>query len=291
MPVKTPSRKTHHTTHKKEKRTKHFLKVYAPYIPLMLIVACGIFVSFHRELQGPGGAVQGYATHVSNAGLLSATNKQRAEQGLPTLSSNSQLQAAAQAKAQDMVDKNYWSHETPDGREPWVFIQGQQYQYRKAAENLAYGFASDTAIVGGWMNSASHRSNVLDKDVSQIGFGIVNTPNFQNKGPETVVVALYAQPAVLGTATVPPIETASDTQRSIPFIQSVAGDKAPWSSFVIGLVIGSLVMYLVVTHARGVRRALITSERFAIRHPVFDMTMIALVALAVIVSQSIGTIY
>jgi hypothetical protein len=50
-------------------------------------------------------------------------------------------------------------------------------------------------------------------------------------------------------------------------------------------------MYLLIKHARGLRKALRGSEKFIIKHPLFDITLVALLALAALVSQSVGTIY
>ncbi len=59
---------------------------------------------------------------MSRNGLLISTNTERSSNGLPALSINDKLNQAAQAKANDMVARDYWSHNTPDGQEPWVFF-------------------------------------------------------------------------------------------------------------------------------------------------------------------------
>ncbi|MGI9028358.1 MAG: CAP domain-containing protein [Candidatus Saccharimonadales bacterium] len=293
MPLKTKPRQTHHVSHKKEKRTKHFMKVYAPYIPLLLIIGCGFFIYGHPEISGPSGSVESYATETSDENLLAATNKQRQGNGLKPLKFNASLDTAAQAKAQDMASRNYWAHVTPDGEQPWVFIASANYTYRKAAENLAYGFETSNATVNGWMNSPGHRANILDADLEEVGFGIINVPNYQDRGPETIVVAMYGQPAVQSAGISQPVtpSVATAQPQDISYVQSVTAGKAPWSSFVIGLAIGSIIMYLTVKHARGVRRAWRTSENFVIQHPLFDITLVAFVALAAIASQTIGNVY
>lgn len=296
MPIKTKHRKPHHVSHKKEKRTRHFMKVYAPYIPLLLIVGCGIFISGQTEFKRFNGAVKSYATNTSDDGLLEATNKQRIGQGLQPLTFNSQLDQAAQAKAEDMAAKDYWSHTTPDGREPWVFFDDVDYAYKKAAENLAYGFISSDTTVSGWMNSPGHRANILDPVLQEVGFGMANVANYQNRGQQTIVVAMYGQPATLAVANNTPVATpitqlGSAQPQNISYIQSLTAGKAPWSSFAIGLVIGSIVMYLTVRHAHGLRRALRTSENFVIHHPVLDITLVAFAVLAFIAGQSVGSIH
>lgn len=295
MPLKTKAPR-HHVSHKKEKRTKHFLKVYAPYIPLLVIVGCGIALSSHNEITSFNGSVKSYATNTSDQGLLTETNKRRASEGLQPLTYNPLLDQAAQAKADDMKARNYWAHNTPDGREPWTFIAQANYKYLKAAENLAYGFDNSNSTLNGWMNSPGHRANVMDPELREVGFGISNVENYQNNGEETVVVAMYGQTLNSGTAVAlpvneTPITVAAAKPTNITAIQSLTQGRAAWSGFAIGILIGSIIMYLVVTHARMLRAVLRRSERFVVHHPVFDITMVALLTLAAIASQTVGTIY
>ena len=148
------------------------------------------------------GNVLAYSTNVTIGGLNDAQNNARASNGLGPLALNNQLNAAAQAKAQDMVARNYWSHNTPDGNPPWLFITNAGYSYERAGENLAYSFDTSSAVVTGWMNSAGHRANVLDDSFTQVGFGIANGTNYQG-APNTVVVAFYAQPIATAPAPTP----------------------------------------------------------------------------------------
>ena len=138
--------------------------------------------------------VLSYATNTSTGGLLASTNVQRTNNGLSGLTLNSKLSQAAQAKANDMVARNYWSHNTPDGQEPWVFISNAGYDYLAAGENLAYGFATSEDTVTGWMNSPGHRANILNSNYQEVGFGMANSSNFVSNGEQTIVVAMYGKP-------------------------------------------------------------------------------------------------
>lgn len=143
---------------------------------------------------GQSVAVLAYATNVSHGGLLASTNQQRSANGLGTLGIDSLLNSAAQAKANDMVAKDYWSHTSPDGRQPWDFILAAGYSYNKAGENLAYGALTSEQTVQAWMDSPGHRANILKPEFSQVGFGFANSANYQGSGPQTVIVAMYATP-------------------------------------------------------------------------------------------------
>ncbi len=168
----------------------------ARFLPAIVIalVATFLWAQPHLLFFGKSQDVLAYATNISPAGLLSSTNSQRTANGVSALSANGLLNSAAQAKANDMVNRNYWSHQTPDGQQPWIFITGAGYQYLSAGENLAYGFMTSSATVTGWMNSPSHRSNLLSGTFTEVGFGIANSADFVGNGPQTVVVAMYAKP-------------------------------------------------------------------------------------------------
>jgi hypothetical protein len=161
---------------------------------MLLVAIAGIILNATWNV---GNSVLGYATNMSSSGLLQATNQQRSQNGKNALALNSKLSQAAQAKANDMAGRNYWSHVTPDGKQPWAFISNAGYSYTSAGENLAYGFDTSTAAVSGWMNSSTHRANLLNSSYREVGFGIVNSSDFRGDGEQTIVVAMYGQPEVV----------------------------------------------------------------------------------------------
>ena len=301
MPTK--HKKVHHKGHRDEKHTKRFLKAYAPYLPLLAIVGFGLFISIAGPFKKTNSDVLSYATNTTDPGLLDATNKERQDNGLQPLKYNVVLDKAAQAKAEDMASKNYWSHNTPDGKEPWVFFDDAGYKYYKAAENLAYGFGDSDSTVVGWMNSPSHRANVLDGELAEVGFGIVNVENYQNKGPETIVVAMYGLPPSTPIATAPGIKIGTNNNavfassntlsqpKSISYAQMLTGGSAPWITFAVGLLIGLLVMYLTLKHTHNLVKTLRNGEKFILHHPLLDTTIIALLALATVVAQTAGVVH
>ncbi|MDQ5886091.1 MAG: hypothetical protein QG628_488 [Patescibacteria group bacterium] len=216
--MRTDTKKSHihrqrHGNH--QKRTGKFLKVYTPYLPLILLITASIFLSLKPaqssssakpETKSNNSMVLAYATDTSVSGLLGSTNQQRSSNGIGSLSVNSKLNAAAQAKANDMVTRDYWSHNTPDGSPPWVFITNASYSYSRAGENLAYGYATSADTIEGWMGSPTHRANLLDGNFVEVGFGIANSADFigspddkagyPHVGNQTIVVAMYAAPYV-----------------------------------------------------------------------------------------------
>ena len=103
-------------------------------------------------------------------GVLQSVNDYRASKGLPLLNLNAELTASANAKAIDLTTKQYWSHISPEGVEPWSFFIDAGYIYSVAAENLARCFATSESIVNGWIKSPIHES-VLTGDYNDVGFG------------------------------------------------------------------------------------------------------------------------
>ena len=109
----------------------------------------------------------------------------RQESSLHGLSLNPELSAAALQKANDMLAKNYWAHNAPDGRTPWEFIKESGYVYVYAGENLARGFTTSTDVTTAWMNSPSHKANLLSSNYTDVGFAVVTGTL---DGEETVLV-------------------------------------------------------------------------------------------------------
>jgi stress response protein SCP2 len=103
--------------------------------------------------------------------VVAATNVERARHGLPALTVDARLAAAAQAHSDDMVRRDFFSHGNPDGHQVWDRALAQGYQYRKVAENIAAGQRSAAEVVQGWMDSPGHRANILDGELTQIGVG------------------------------------------------------------------------------------------------------------------------
>lgn len=139
------------------------------YVLIFAIFNFGIRIA-HRQFPD----VLGYATDIRVDQLLAGTNAQRQSLGLTPLTYNVTLSQAAAAKAQDMFANNYWAHNSPQGKTPWVFIQGAGYKYTVAGENLAKNFATSQGVVDAWMASPTHRDNIVKPAYRDIGFAIVN---------------------------------------------------------------------------------------------------------------------
>lgn len=174
---------------KKENQYRpHLIRRYG----LLLIISVAIALQFGYNFTKTG-SVLGRVVNITPAGLLAATNDQRAKEGLPSLRESERLSKAAMLKANDIIQNQYWDHTSPSGVEPWQWIQKTNYTYSEAGENLARDFSTADGTVAGWMASEKHRENMLKPSYSDVGFAV--TTGELNDKPTTIVVALYAKPA------------------------------------------------------------------------------------------------
>lgn len=102
-------------------------------------------------------------------------NQKRVQNGLTALKIDNEVQRVAKIKAQDMVDNNYFSHNSPVYGSPFNMLNNFKVSYKSAAENIA-GNSSNTAAVNAWMNSAGHKANILNGSYNYTGIGVVKSP-------------------------------------------------------------------------------------------------------------------
>ncbi len=141
-----------------------------------------------------GPAAISEAAAITNETIISLANEARVQNGLGELTPNALLSKAAQNKANDMLAKQYFAHNTPDGATPWSFIKAVGYSYTTAGENLAIDFTEAENIQSAWMNSPGHRANILNKNFQEIGIGI-SKGTFDNH-QTTIVVQMFGTPLV-----------------------------------------------------------------------------------------------
>jgi len=105
--------------------------------------------------------------------MVDLVNAERIAVGLPALKVDMRLVKTARMKSQDMIDKNYFDHQSPTYGSPFDLMKSQGITYRTAGENLA-GHQTVDGAHKGLMNSPGHRANILNKNFTHIGIGIIN---------------------------------------------------------------------------------------------------------------------
>lgn len=225
---------------------------------LILIFAFALISSFGIIVNKSHPEVLGIAYQISDQELLNLVNSERAKNGLPALTFNSQLSTAARQKAAHMFVNNYWAHFAPDGTSPWYFIRGQGYNYIYAGENLARGFTTSYGAVKAWMASPTHRANILSAQFKDVGFAISEG---RLQGEDTVLIVqmfgALSNPAIANTKTLAPIEITNKAKTITPSVQGAAGsqqvkDRATLSSNeltikpIIDLIFGTKAIVFIV---------------------------------------------
>lgn len=130
-----------------------------------------------QEISSPGPLVNkedAPQSYLTQHGVLNWTNIARNENGfLPPLAENSQLDAIAEERLNDLFAKQYFEHISPDGIGASDIAKKIGYQFLSIGENLALGnFKDDKAIVDAWMNSPGHRANILNAHYQEIGIAV-----------------------------------------------------------------------------------------------------------------------
>ena len=138
--------------------------------------------------------------------VIIITNQMRADNGLPALAENQLLNAIAESRARDMLEKQYFAHVSPTGEQASDIAQRIGYPYKIIAENIGSGdFYTNQKIVDGWMQSPGHRNNILSSEVQEIGAAVIQG---NLKGMETHVTVqifgLQSPPVVQKNCIAPP---------------------------------------------------------------------------------------
>ncbi len=233
--------------------------------------------------------VLGYAANISPEEVIRLTNVERTNNDLAPLTYNSTLSQAALAKGNDMLAKGYWAHFAPDGTSPWSFFLSFGYKYRYAGENLARDFADAGTAVNAWMNSPTHKENILNPNYKDIGIGVVegnlagtdttiivqffgtsldDTANIPLAKAQVAAVAATTEatskaitsptptpvPLVTPMPTTPPEQVANATGSSVAFVSPFSSTKGV-SLLILGVLIMVLSIDLMVVKRNKIVRA------------------------------------
>lgn len=98
-------------------------------------------------------------------GAFDLVNQQRAQAGLPALAWDNDLELAAAVRAAECAQS--FSHTRPDGSD-WYTVNAQIMH----GENLAYGYNTANEVVTAWMNSPTHRDNIMYPEFTKCSIAI-----------------------------------------------------------------------------------------------------------------------
>jgi uncharacterized protein YkwD len=105
--------------------------------------------------------------------MLELINHERTSRGLKPLEADPELVPVARAHSADMFARGYFSHYTPEGKDPFQRMKDAGIRFRTAGENLALAPTLQIAHTG-LMNSPGHRANILNPSFGRVGIGIMS---------------------------------------------------------------------------------------------------------------------
>ena len=120
--------------------------------------------------------------------MIGLINEARTEAGVTTLAPSQLLTEAALAKGTDMIDRDYFAHDTPEGKRPWQWIDRSQYDYVYAGENLAMDFVSAEVVQAALMQSPTHRKNIVNPKYKELGVAVLHG---EINGRETILLVEF----------------------------------------------------------------------------------------------------
>ena len=192
----------------------------------MLMLALGL---------GFGGmATKAEAKTILAEEVVALTNQDRTKEGLWQLERDPLLDKAALAKLKDMGERNYFAHSSPDGWMPWDFISQAGYRYEYAGENLAIHFKSAAKQQKAWMESPTHRKNILSANYTATGVAVGRA---WIEGEDALVtVQLFAKPLVqivpvkketfAKPEAAPKVHAAENFAQKIPSAERILGERS-----------------------------------------------------------------
>jgi len=155
----------------------------------------------------------GQMAAVISSVLVDLTNEDREEENLGSLKVNPVLVAAAQAKAEDMAEKGYFAHNSPEGLTSWHWFTEAGYSFSYAGENLAVNFSDSEDVTQAWMDSPTHRANIMNGRFTEIG---IATAVGEYKGKETIfVVQMFGTPRTVAASVEPRVITETEDPEAI----------------------------------------------------------------------------
>ena len=236
----------------------------------VLVLLLAAFIFFQKSVvvnvSIPAPRILGYASQISTSEVIKLTNQKRQSEGLDILAESELLNSAAKLKGQDMLAKGYWAHVSPDGTQPWDFFKVVGYKYKYAGENLARDFTNPASTVQAWMESTSHRENLLSPHYAEIGVAVVegnlagkdttivvqlfgstvaNSPQMSNSSTQTKAASVAAQ--IDQAAPVPVAQV--NVQNKEPIITTDAVSTTAAAPKILSLVVISFLLGAVIVDA------------------------------------------
>ena len=173
----------------------HFFREVAVLIFLFISVfllgsSAGSSFFIHKTVLG---------AEIASSVLIDLTNESRIAYNQQPLLRSSKLDEAATLKGVDMSNNEYFSHNSPTGVTPWFWFNKVGYKFLYAGENLAINFTDSSNLEEAWLNSPTHRANIMNVEFREIGMATIQ--GMYKNYPTIYVVQMFGTPAYGKTIT------------------------------------------------------------------------------------------
>jgi uncharacterized protein YkwD len=201
--------KSNKNKNKKMKKEFKNLRIYA--VNSLLVMLLGIFLlpSFANS------------TVISEDSIVRLVNYERIKKGLEPLTTNEKLTSAAQKKAEDIFKNNFFGHTIAD-RTFSSWIKDEKYEYSYIGENLAIDFISSEGAINAWLDSPTHKQNLLNDRFKETGVAVLDG-KFKDKNT-ILIVQIFGTPAASGKLAARTTPVPKNIARSKETILSVGFD-------------------------------------------------------------------
>ncbi len=163
----------------KSLRPKPLISYALAIIAVKILVLGFLFINYPTQAE---------LSAIISANIINLVNNSRKEAGIDLLVENKNLANFAYAKGQDMIAKGYFSHDSPEGKKPWQWIDKKQYDYIYAGENLAMDFTNAEAVHNAFLKSPTHKKNILNQKYKEIGVAAITG---ELNGHETILLVQF----------------------------------------------------------------------------------------------------
>ncbi len=230
-----------------QERNNHRATIIKPNFLLFFLILYLLNQSIIKSLIIVKPGILGYSSEITVQKVLDQTNDERVRVGLEPYQYNQILSESAKKKAQDMFFNNYWAHNSPQGKNPWTFFEAVGYKYSVAGENLAKDFYSTDALVKAWMDSPTHKTNIVHSKYKEIGIAVVD--GVLGGVKTTLVVQHFGTPLNLAELKSPINETINTSEPIVNIDNPVLAAKSQKliSPLSINKLIGFLIFIVLVS--------------------------------------------
>jgi uncharacterized protein YkwD len=152
------------------------------------LVASGIFAAATSAVEASASpATQPFVASAAAPGapeieaaeqrVIDRINVRRDRKGLRPLRLDPRVAAVARARSQDMIDRDYFSHQDPDGKYARQHLERAHIRFSRVSEIIAWNGGTDLlagadAVVRMWMGDAVHRHEVMSTTHNYLGAGV-----------------------------------------------------------------------------------------------------------------------